>query len=86
MILFGIKGVVLPNACRTREKGEVEDGRVRPETIVEGDLLVSAMGSTSTLRQRRSVKMCRRYGAGGEDDDGAVLWRRYFPSLAAPLT
>ena len=86
MILFGIRDVEVPNACRTREKGEVEDGRVRPETTMEEDPLVFAMGSTSALRQRRSVKTCRRCGAGGEDDGGAVLWRRYFPSLAAPLT
>ena len=56
MILFGIEGAIHPNTCRTREKGEVEDGRVKPETTVEEDPLVSAMGSMSTVRQRRSVK------------------------------
>ena len=41
---------------RTREKGGVEDGRVKPDTAVEEDPLASAMESVSALGQRWSVK------------------------------
>ena len=37
-------------------KGEVEDGRVKPDTAVEEDPLASAMESMSALGQRRAVK------------------------------
>ena len=58
-----------------------------PDTA-EGEGLEAAIGFVDVVCARAATvgKTCRRYGADGEDDDGAVLWRRYLLSLAAPLS